>query len=230
MTISILTLFPEMFSGPFDQSIIKRAQKKNQLSLQFINLRDFATDTYKSVDDHPYGGGHGMVMRVDIIDRAIESIISNSTTDRSLTRIILLDPQGTPFVQKKAQALSEYQHLILLCGHYEGTDERVRSLVDEEISIGDYVLTGGEIPAMVLVDSITRLLPGVLSKENAPKDESFSLGESLLEYPQYTKPQSYKAMDVPEILLSGNHQKIQDWRMNEAKKRTQARRPDLLKK
>lgn len=211
MTISILTLFPDMFAGPFDHSIIKHAQEKGIVTITFINIRDFATDKYKSVDDHPYGGGLGMIMRVDIIDRAIQ---------KQKGRIILLDPRGTTFTQQKARELSALDHLILVCGHYEGVDARVTSLVDETISIGDYVLTGGELPAMVITDSIVRLLPDVL-KEEATSSESFSIHppsstfhSPILEYPQYTRPEEYKGMRVPDVLLSGNHKKIEEWRKN----------------
>jgi tRNA (guanine37-N1)-methyltransferase len=218
MKISIVTLFPEMFRGPFDQSIIKRAINKNLLTISYINIRNFATDKYKSVDGHPYGGGVGMILRVDVIDRALKSIKKGHT--------ILLDAGGTPYTQKKAKELSTLDHLIIICGHYEGIDERIRTLVDEEISIGDYVLTGGEIPSMVLVDSIVRLIPEVLAKPEATINESFS--EPLLEYPQYTEPQIYKRLKVPPVLLSGNHKKIADWRKREALKRTRSSRPDLI--
>lgn len=224
MHISILTLFPKMFSGPFSSSIIKRAVDSHHVDIRIINLRDFSDDKYKSVDDHPYGGGIGMVLRVDVVDRALKSITSQVTSSKK-ERIILLDPQGKPYKQAKAVSLSRYDHLILLCAHYEGIDQRVRALVDEELSIGDYVLTGGEIPAMVVVDSVVRLLPGVLKKE-ATGDESFSDG--LLEYPQYTRPQTYGNTSVPSILLSGNHAKITQWRKNQSLIRTKKRRPDLL--
>lgn len=215
MTISILTLFPEMFA-PLASSIVKRAQEKKKLRINLVNIRDFASDRYKTVDDHPYGGGVGMIMRVDIIDYALQT-----TTGKK----ILLDPQGTRYTQKKAKELSTLDNLVLVCGHYEGVDERVRNIVDEEISIGDYVLTGGEIPAMTLVDSITRLVPGVLT-DGATENESFS--EKLLEYPQYTRPETYKNMRVPSILLSGNHAAIEKWRYAQAKRKTKTRRPDLL--
>ncbi len=221
MTISILTLFPDMFAGPFNNSIIKRAKEKGIVDISFVNIRDFATDKYKTVDDHPYGGGVGMILRVDVVDRALQNI-----KDKQNSRIILLDPQGTPYTQAKAKNLSIFDHLIFICGHYEGVDERIRSLVDEEISIGDYVLTGGEIPAMVVVDSVVRLLPGTLTKPHATVDESFSA--PLLEYPQYTRPETYKGMKVPDILLSGDHKKIKTWRKQEAHTRTRSRRPDLL--
>lgn len=203
MTISILTLFPDMFAGPFDYSIVKRAKEQGIVTMNLINIRDFATDKYKSVDDYPYGGGPGMIMRVDIIDRAIQ---------KQKGRIILLDPRGTTFTQQKARELSALDHLVLVCGHYEGVDARVTSLIDETISIGDYVLTGGELPAMVIVDSVIRLLPGVLKKE-ATASESFSL-KIEKEYPQYTRPEEYKGMRVPDVLLSGNHKRIEEWRKN----------------
>lgn len=222
MKISILTLFPDMFHGPFDQSIVKRAIDKKLLSLEYINIRDFATDRYKSVDGHPYGGGVGMILRVDVVDKALQSVKGVKGVNE---RIILLDAGGTPYTQKKARQLCTLDHLILICGHYEGVDDRIRRLADEEISIGDYVLTGGEIPSMVLVDSIVRLIPGVLTKPEAAIHESFS--KPLLEYPQYTEPQTYKGMAVPSVLLSGNHKAIDAWRKSEALKRTQTQRSDL---
>ena len=220
MRISILTLFPEMFSGPFDSSIIARAQKKHAVSIELVNLRDFSTDRYHSVDDHPYGGGAGMILRVDVIDRAVTTLRGKQSI------VVLLDPQGTVYTQKTARSLSECEHLILICGHYEGIDERVRSLVDEEISIGDFITTGGEIPAMLLVDSLVRLLPGVLAKPEASVDESFT--ENRLEYPQYTRPETHGGIRVPAILLSGNHKNISDWRKSQSLTRTKKRRPDLI--
>jgi len=227
--ISVLTLFPELFVSPFSQSIIKRAIDTKKVSLEYVNLRDFSTDSYKSVDDHPYGGGHGMIMRVDIIDRALQKTKTDSRLRGNdiKTKTILLDPQGTTYTQAKAKKLGTFEHLILLCGHYEGIDERVRALVDEEISIGDYVLTGGEIPAMIIVDSVVRLLPKTLKKAEATIDESFT--DNILEYPQYTRPEIYKNQRIPEILLSGNHQKIDEWRKERARERTKIRRPDLLR-
>lgn len=226
MKISILTLFPEMFTGPFDASIIKRAKEKGIADIQFVNIRDFATDKYSSVDDHPYGGGAGMILRVDVVDRALKNVKAQISNVKSKT--ILLDPQGTPYTQKKARELSKLDHLILLCGHYEGVDERVRSLVDEEISMGDFIVTGGEIPVMAIVDSVVRLLPGTLKKAEATIKESFSESEGGgLEYPQYTRPEDYKGMKVPDILLSGDHKKIAAWQKDEATKRTHSRRPDL---
>jgi tRNA (guanine37-N1)-methyltransferase len=212
-----------MFRGPFDQSIVRRAKTDKHITISTINIRDFALDSHKSVDDHPYGGGHGMVMRVDVVDRALLDA-KNRHADL-VTRTILLDPQGIPYKQSMARQLSTYEHLILICGHYEAFDERIRAIVDEEISIGDYILTGGEIPAMVIVDSVVRLIPGVLKQKEATVDESFST--PILEYPQYAKPQKYKGRSVPAILLSGNHKKISLWRYSQAKKRTAQRRPDL---
>lgn len=218
MRIDILTIFPEMFPEVLHSSIIGRAQRKNLIKIKLHNLRDWTKDKHKSVDDKPFGGGAGMVMKVDVVDRALQSLPSGYK--------ILLTPQGKVFNQPLAKKLSQKNHLILVCGHYEGFDERIRSLVDEEISIGDYVLTGGEIPAMTVVDAVVRLLPGVIEAESL-KDESFS--QNLLEYPQYTRPEEYKKMKVPAILLSGNHEKIKQWREQESLKRTKQRRADLLK-
>jgi tRNA (guanine37-N1)-methyltransferase len=227
MDISIVSLFPEMFTGALDHSIIGRAQTKKIITISYVPIRNFATDPYKSVDDHPYGGGHGMLMRVDIVDKAIQFARNNSVHP---AHVILMDPQGIPYTQKKAQELHLYEHLILVCGHYEGIDERIRTLVDEEISIGDYVLTGGELAAMVIVDSVVRLMPGVLKKSEATKQESFASPDKLLEYPQYTRPETYNHMSVPKPLLSGNHKQIQEWRNEQSKARTKERRPDLLNK
>ncbi len=219
-----------MFSGVFDASIIKRAISKKLLEFRLIQLRQFASDAYGSVDDHPYGGGTGMVLRVDVVDKAIHHTRmtpSHPSADKDTERVILLDPQGAPYRQQHARTLSHLRHLILVCGHYEGVDERIRSLVDEEISIGDYVLTGGEIPAMVIADSVARLLPGVLLKPDATSDESFE--SARLEYPHYTRPEIYQDTRVPSILLSGNHAKIQEWKQAESLTRTKKRRPDLLR-
>ena len=219
MKISILTLFPDMFTGPLTKSIVKRAIDRNLVSIDYINIRDFATNNYKSVDGHPFGGGAGMILRVDVVDRALQHVTRNAL--RVKTHVVLLDAGGTAYTQKKARELATHDHLILICGHYEGVDARVRQLADEEISIGDYVLTGGEIPAMVLADSVVRLLPGVLKKEGATTRESFT--GNLLEYPQYTEPREYKGMKVPEILLSGNHAAIKSWQQKEAAARTRSR-------
>lgn len=221
MIIDILTLFPKMFEGPFSESIIKRAIEKGKVKINIHNLRDWAEDKRKTVDDKPYGGGPGMIIRVDIIDKALSSLKSKVRGQRE--KVILLTPSGKLFNQKMAQDLSQYSHLLLICGHYEGVDERVKKLVDEEISIGEYVLTGGELPAMVLVDAVVRLIPGVLGKEESLKEESFSQS-GFLEYPQYTRPEIYKGMRVPKILLSGNHSKIRKWRLKEAQKRSKTKR------
>jgi len=241
MKISILTLFPEMFDGPFAHSIIRRAIEKKIVSIEFINIRKFGIGKHKKVDDKTYGGGVGMVMRVDVLDRAIQFALRNEVPPRTRChlvrrRVILLDPQGKIFTQRGAKRLSKISHLILVCSHYEGTDERLREMVDEEISIGDYILTGGEIPALVLADSIIRLLPKALGKKESAQKESFQeflIGnkrQKLLEYPQYTRPDEYNGLKVPKILLSGNHKKIAKWRKSQAVKRTQKRRPDLLLK
>ena len=203
MKIDILTLFPKMFSGPFDYSILRRAQDKLLVEIEIHNLRDWATDKYKSVDDRPYGGGAGMIMRVDIIDAAVKAMGKG--------KVILLDAGGEKFNQKKAQELSQDEHLIIICGHYEGVDHRVHEhIADEVISIGDYVLSGGEIPAMVVVDTVVRLLPGVLGNEESLLEESHNEGE--IEYPQYTRPEDYNGWKVPKVLLSGNHSEIKKWR------------------
>ena len=230
MKISIITLFPEMFVGPFSESIIKRGIEKNALDINIVQLRDFGIGKHRSVDDTPYGGGTGMLLKVDVMDQAIEAVKVAGLNENE-QQVILLDPRGETFHQQKAQAFSHLQHLILICGHYEGYDERIRSLVNQTISIGDYITTGGEIPAMLITDAVGRLVSGVL-KDDATAHESFSIthGEqgTLLEYPQYTMPSEYKGMTVPDILLSGNHQEIAKWRQQEAHHLTQKHRPDLL--
>jgi len=225
MHITILTLFPDIFRGPFDESIIKRAKEKGAVTITLVNIRDFAKDKHRSVDDHPYGGGAGMILRVDVVHDAIE--YAKNLYPNLKTRVILMDPQGTPFKQDHAKRIATYDHAILLCGHYEGVDERIRNLVDEELSIGDYILTCGELPAMVITDAVTRLLPGVLKKEGVTTNESFE--KNTLEYPQYTKPSVYGQKKVPDVLLSGNHKKISDWQKQESLTKTRLRRPDLLK-
>lgn len=220
MKIDILTLFPEMFKGPFDFSLIKRAKKTDKVEINTHNLRDWTTDKHKTVDSKPFGGGPGMVMMIEVIDRAINKLKTKHS------KVVLLSPQGKVFNQKMSEKFSKESHLIFICGHYEGFDERIRQLVNEEISIGDYVLTGGEIPAMVIIDSVVRLLPGVVGNKESIKDESFS--QNLLEYPQYTRPSNYKGMKVPKVLLSGNHSEITKWRKEKAKERTKERRPDLI--
>jgi len=222
MKIDILTIFPKMFEGPFRESMIKRAQEKKLVEIKIHDLRQWTEDKHKTVDDKPFGGGPGMVMKVEVIDKALKAL----KTDK--TKIILLTPQGKTFKQQMVKKLSKLEHIIMICGHYEGFDERIREhLVDEEISIGDYVLTGGEIPAMVVVDTVVRLIPGVVGNEESTKDESFSKG--WLEYPQYTRPADYRGWQVPEVLLSGDHEKIKKWRKEQAEKRTRLKRPDLLK-
>jgi tRNA (guanine37-N1)-methyltransferase len=222
MNFHILTLFPEMFVGPLSESIIKRAQEKRLINISYYNIRDYAEDKHKTVDDTPYGGGKGMVMKVETIDRALEDAKSKiNNYSKENTQIILLTPQGETFNQDKAVELSKYENIILIAGHYEGFDERVRQyLVDKKISIGEYVLTGGELPAMVLIDAISRMVPGVLA-EGSATEETFmrknEKGEYLKEYPQYTKPAEYKGWKVPEVLLSGNHQEIEKWRKEQSK-------------
>lgn len=230
MKISILTLFPEMFKGPFDHSILKHAKELNLINLEFINIRNFGLGKHKIIDDKPYGGGIGMIMRVDVLKKALDHAKCNPQVARNCKeKIILLDPQGKLFNQKTARQLSKFDHLILICGHYEGFDQRLREFVDEEISIGDYILTGGELPAMVVVDTVARLVKGVLKKKEAIELESFSQ-ENLLEYPQYTRPEVFENLRVPSILLSGNHSKISKWRVRQAFKQTLRRRPDLTKR
>ena len=221
MKFDVLTLFPEMFE-PVKQSIIGKAIEKNILEINLINIRDFSKDKHKKVDDTPYGGGAGMVMRADVIYDAYKSIANDKS------KVIFLSPQGKTLNQQKVEELSKEENLILICGHYEGIDQRViDEIVDEEISIGDYVLTGGELPAMVLIDSVCRYVPGVLAEEST-KEESFSKG--LLEYPQYTRPETFNGKKVPEILLSGHHENIEKWRKEEAVRITKIKRPDLLEK
>lgn len=220
MKIDILTLFPEMFDGIINTSIMKRAITKKQVEINIHNFRKYSPLPNKQVDDTPYGGGGGMVLRPEPLIEAILDLKKENS------KVILMCPQGIPYKEQKAYELSKENHLIIVCGHYEGYDERIRKFVDEEISIGDYVLTGGEIPAMVLADSITRLLPGVI-KENSYLKDSFT--SQMLDYPQYTKPREYKGLSVPEVLLSGDHKKIQKWREEQAIINTKTRRSDLLK-
>lgn len=216
----ILTLFPEMFQGPLDESLLKKAQEKGLLSFNVVNIRDFTTDKHKTADDTPYGGGAGMVMKVAPLAAAISKLKDQNS------KIILMCPSGQPLTQRKVNSLAKEKHLILICGHYEGVDERVRDYVDEEISIGDYVLTGGEIPAMVLIDAVARQIPGVVKEAESVKKDSFYNG--LLDYPSYTKPEVFEGKRVPKVLLSGNHKEIERWRGEQALKRTKKRRPDLL--
>lgn len=225
MKIDILTLFPNMFDGVFSESIIKRAIEEKKVEISIINFRDYTKDPHNKVDDTPYGGGAGMVLSCQPIFDCVESL----KTEES--KVILLTPSGIPYKQKLAYKLSEEKHLIIICGHYEGFDERITTLADYEISIGDYVLTGGEIPAMTLVDSITRLIPGVINEESH-REDSFkkdAMNDTyLLDYPTYTKPANFRGLKVPEVLLSGHHENIKKYRYEESLKRTQERRPDLL--
>ncbi len=223
MRIDIITLFPDIFFGPFNESIIGRARAQELVEINTINLRDFAHDERGTVDDKPYGGGPGMLMKPEPVFEAVESL----STENSL--VILTSPQGEVFKQKIARELSKHEHLIFVCGHYEGVDERIRvGLVDREISIGDYVLTSGNLAAMAISDAVIRLLPGVLGSDESKEEESFSNG--LLEYPQYTRPPEFRGMKVPDMLLSGNHGKIAEWRNEKALERTKMKRPDILNK
>lgn len=224
MRIDILTIFPAMFPGVLQESILGKAREKGIVSFQVCNFRDYAGNKHSTVDDYPYGGGGGMVLKPEPIFSAVEDILSESG---GKPRIILMCPQGERFTQRKAEQLAEERHLIFICGHYEGYDERIRQyLISDEISIGDYVLTGGEIPAMVVIDSVVRLLPGVLGNERSARSDSFSTG--LLEYPQYTRPPVFREWAVPDVLLSGHHENIERWRRKQAFFRTWQRRPDLL--
>jgi tRNA (guanine37-N1)-methyltransferase len=221
MKIDVLTLFPAMFAGPLDESIIKRAREAGRLDLAIHNLRDYAHDRHRTVDDRPFGGGPGMLLKPEPLFEAVEDLA------RKGTRVILLSPAGRPFSQAIARELAGLEHVLLVSGHYEGFDERVREqLADDELSIGDYVLTNGALPAMVIIDAVTRLLPGVLGDDDSAREESFSQG--LLEYPQYTRPAEFRGMKVPQVLLSGNHAQIARWRAEQAERRTKERRPDLL--
>lgn len=221
MRIDILTLFPDMFNNVFEESIVKRAQELGKLEINIVNFRDYTDDPHKKVDDTPYGGGAGMVLTCQPIFDCVNALKTDET------KVILLTPDGVLYKQKQAYDLSKEKHLIIISGHYEGFDERIRSICDLEISIGDYVLTGGEIASMVLVDSIARLIPGVITEESHIND---SFNDNLLDYPTYTKPRIYNGMEVPEVLLSGDHKKIKEYREQESLKRTLERRPDLLNK
>lgn len=220
MKIDVLTLFPEMFAGPLDVSMVSRARKAGLLDLQVRNLREWTHDRHKTVDDRPFGGGPGMVLKPEPIFEAVEALAGKET------RVLMMAPTGRPFTQAIARDLAKQEHLLFLCGSYEGFDERIRSLVHDEISIGDYVLTNGGLPAMVVIDAVARLIPGVLGDADSAADESFSGG--LLEYPHYTRPPEFRGMRVPDILMSGNHAEIEKWRREQARLRTRERRPDLL--
>lgn len=228
LKVSFLTLFPEIFPSVLSASLLGKAQDRGLVSFEVIQIRDFATDKHRTVDDTPYGGGEGMLLKADILHAAWESALKKGPADAfpSRKRTILLSPQGKHFTQSKAKELAQYEHLIFVCGHYEGVDERFIDLcVDEEISIGDYVLTGGELPALVLADAITRLLPGVVGNERSVTQDSLENG--LLKYPQYTRPREFRGLEVPLILLSGNHVGIEAWRFEQMKERTARKRPDL---
>jgi tRNA (guanine37-N1)-methyltransferase len=225
MKIDVLTLFPpKAFGGPLDESIVKRARVTGLLDLKIHNLRDWTHDRHKTVDDRPFGGGPGMLLKPEPLFEAIESL------KRKKTRVVLLSPAGRTFNQAIARELAAQEDLLLVTGHYEGFDERVREkLADDELSIGDYVLTNGALPAMVVIDAVVRLLPGALGDDESAHDESFSPGRPGLEYPQYTRPAEFRGMKVPDVLISGNHAEIEKWRREQAKLRTKKRRPDLLK-
>lgn len=220
LKIDILTLFPSMFDGFLTESIIKRAIDKKLVEINIVNFRDYTNDPHGKVDDTPYGGGAGMVLAPQPLFDAVENLKKDNT------KVILLTPDGKPYKQEIAYSLSHYEHLILICGHYEGFDERIRTLADFEISIGDYVLTGGEIPSMIITDSVVRLVDGVIEKSSHECD---SFNNNLLDYPTYTKPRDFRGMRVPEVLLSGNHKEIEKYRLEEQIRRTRERRPDLLK-
>ncbi|KMY52261.1 tRNA (guanosine(37)-N1)-methyltransferase TrmD [Peribacillus loiseleuriae] len=224
MKIDVLSLFPEMFEGVFGSSILKKASEKDAVTFQVTNFRDYADNKHSTVDDYPYGGGAGMVLKPQPIFDAVDALSAHSETK---PKVILLCPQGERYHQRKAEELAKEDHLIFICGHYEGYDERIREhVVTDEISIGDYVLTGGELGAMVVIDSVVRLLPGVLGNEDSQVHDSFSTG--LLEHPHYTRPSDFRGMKVPDELISGNHKKIDEWRTKETLRRTWNRRPDLL--
>ncbi len=223
MNIHVLSLFPEMFTGVFGSSILKKAQEKEAVGLSVTDFREYAVNKHAQVDDYPYGGGAGMVLKPEPLFNAVEAL----SKDGKKPRVILMCPQGERFTQKKAEELAKEEDLLFLCGHYEGYDERIREhLVTDELSIGDFVLTGGELAAMTIIDSVVRLLPGVLGNDDSPILDSFSTG--MLEHPHYTRPADFRGMKVPDVLLSGNHAKIEQWRMEQSLKRTFERRPDLL--
>jgi tRNA (guanine37-N1)-methyltransferase len=223
MKIDVLTLFPGMFAGPLDESIIRRARDSGRLELAIHNLRDYTHDRHRTVDDRPFGGGPGMLLKPEPLFEAVEALRGAET------HVVLLAPAGRPFTQQVASELAVREHLLLICGSYEGVDERVReALVQDELTIGDYVLTNGALPAMVVIDAVSRLIPGVLGDDESAAEESFSAG--LLEYPHYTRPADFRGMKVPEVLLSGHHAEIEKWRSEQARRRTRERRPDLTDK
>ncbi|MCD6153347.1 MAG: tRNA (guanosine(37)-N1)-methyltransferase TrmD [Syntrophobacterales bacterium] len=225
MRFDILSVFPEMFQTPFGCSLIKKAIDKQLIEIHLHDIRSYTMDKHRTTDDYPYGGGSGMVMKVEPVARALDDIVPKGNN----AHVVLMTPQGETFKQKIVEELSRYSQIILICGHYEGVDERIRKhLVDREISIGDYILTGGELPAMVVVDAVSRLVPKVLGNRESALFDSFSTG--LLEGPQYTRPQKYRSWGVPDVILSGDHKKINEWRRKTSLKRTLMRRPDLLAK
>ncbi len=223
MDIKIFSLFPEMFAGPLGSSLLGKARSKDILNIEVINFREYSTNKHRSVDDYPFGGGAGMVLQPEPV---ISALRDNIDLNDPNTEIILMSPQGKVFDQAAACQLSQKKQLAFICGHYEGFDERIRAFVTQEYSIGDYVLTGGELPAMVMIDAISRLIPGVIKEQESYEEDSFYHG--LLEYPHYTRPQNFEGMEVPEVLLSGHHENIRKWRKKESLRRTLLRRPDLL--
>ncbi|MDR2192201.1 MAG: tRNA (guanosine(37)-N1)-methyltransferase TrmD [Endomicrobium sp.] len=226
MKIDILTIFPKMFESPFNESLIGKAKEKGLLNINAIDIRSFSKDKRKKVDDKPFGGGAGMVLKPEPVYAALKSLTARKKRGQT-RRVIYMSPQGSPLNNSIVKDLSKYSHLVILCGHYEGVDERIMRFIDDEISIGDYVLTGGEIPAMVLVDAVARMIKGVVKEEASVKNDSFYNG--LLDYPHYTRPSVFKKMQVPEVLLSGDHKKIDEWRQKQSYERTKKRRPDLIK-
>ena len=224
MRIDVLTLFPRMFEGPLRESIIGKAREKGLLEINVSNFRDYSDNKHQTVDDYPYGGGAGMLLKVQPVYDNIKAI--EEAAPETKKRVILLDPAGKPFDQKMAEEFSTEEHLVFICGHYEGYDERIRSLVTDEVSLGDYVLTGGELGAMVMIDATVRLLPEVLGNQTSAQTDSHSTG--LLEHPQYTRPAEFKGMKVPEVLMNGNHKLIEQWQLKESLRRTFQRRPDML--
>ncbi len=228
MRIDMVTLFPEMFAGPFGDSITKRAVENGILDIHFTNFRDFSFDKHKHVDDSPFGGGAGMVLKPEPMYRAVRDVLEKTSELAESRRVLIMDPSGPVFTQDKAKELAKYDQLVFICGHYEGFDARIYPLADEAISIGDFVLTGGELPAMIITDAVSRMLPGVLGDENSAPTDSFYDG--LLEFPQYTRPRVFEGVAVPDILLSGDHTKIREWRHQQSLRMTKEKRPDLLKK
>ncbi|WP_028128614.1 tRNA (guanosine(37)-N1)-methyltransferase TrmD [Selenomonas sp. AE3005] len=228
MRIDMVTIFPEMFAGPFGDSITKRAVDKGILDIHFTNFRDFAEDKHHHVDDSPFGGGAGMVLKPEPMYKAVRDVLARTAEYAANRRVLIMDPSGPTFNQEKAKELAAYDQLVFICGHYEGFDARIYKLADEAISIGDFVLTGGELPAMVITDAVSRMLPGVLGHEESAPTDSFY--EGLLEFPQYTRPREFEGMEVPEVLLNGDHAKIRQWRREQSLLVTQKYRPDLLAK